>query len=166
MQMNERVGTAQRQAAVELLTRALEGGYIDLVEYERRMVVVQSAKFAGDIVGPMSDLPRQFQWNPHHPMAPVVPPMPVPQQAPDADVRSKSTVSLVMGALSLPLALCFGLGLIPAVASFFLARPGLKAYPTNTSAVVGLILGVIGAIASVVMLIATIAAILDPTPTP
>ena len=164
--MNERVGTAQRQAAVELLTRALEGGYIDLVEYERRMVVVQSATFAGDIVGPMSDLPRQFQWNPHHEVAPVVPPAQQHhQQVPAADVGSKSTLSLVMGALSLPLSICFGIGLIPAVAALLLSRPGLKAHPTNTSAVVGLVLGIVGVAASVVMLIAFIGSIVDPPST-
>lgn len=162
MHRYQRVGTGERQAAVDLLSQALGEGYIDLVEFERRVVVVQSATYVGDLVGPTSDLPHQFQWHPQPPQQQVVAPVapaPPPQQV--ADVASRSTLSLVLGAVSLPLGICFGIGVVPGVAALLLSRAGLKARPTNASAVTGLILGIFGTVGSGVMLVAFIAAITD-----
>ncbi|WP_225947005.1 DUF1707 and DUF4190 domain-containing protein [Plantactinospora soyae] len=76
--MDERVGTAQRNTVLELLSRALEEGYLDLSEYEERMTSVHTARTVGDLVRPLVDLPSQFRWDPRPYPAPAAPaPAPV-----------------------------------------------------------------------------------------
>jgi len=166
MRMNERVGTAQRQTVLEQLMRALEQGYIDLPEYERRMIVVQSAKFAGDLTQQTADLPRQFQWHPGQAVAHLTqqPPQQHPQ-LPPRDPRPMSIVSLVLGIISLPTAICYGVGAVPAVIALVLSRPGLKANPTNGMALAGLILAIIGFALSL-LFFAVLVLMPDPVPPP
>jgi hypothetical protein len=71
--MDERVGTAQRNTVLELLSRALEEGYLDLSEYEERMTSVHTARTVGDLVRPLVDLPSQFRWDPRGPLTPGAP---------------------------------------------------------------------------------------------
>jgi hypothetical protein len=60
----ERVGNAQRTAALDMVTRALEEGYLELPEYEQRMAVITSAKFMSELLDTQRDLPGQFRWDP------------------------------------------------------------------------------------------------------
>ncbi|MFC6023320.1 DUF1707 and DUF4190 domain-containing protein [Plantactinospora solaniradicis] len=71
--MDERVGTAQRNTVLELLSQALEQGYLDLSEYEERMTSVHTARTVGDLVRPLVDLPSQFRWDPRGHFAPGAP---------------------------------------------------------------------------------------------
>ncbi|GGM24471.1 DUF1707 SHOCT-like domain-containing protein [Micromonospora yangpuensis] len=142
MNLKERVGTAQRNQVLDLLSQALEQGYLDLAEYESRISAVHGALFVGDLTSQVADLPRQLRWYPYPvPVAPVA-----LRPATDSDLRARpwAIVSVVLGGASLFFALCWGIGGILGVAAILLGRPALKSPPNQTLAVIGILLGVAG----------------------
>lgn len=52
-----RVGNPERSALTEILRSAVDQGYIDLDEYEKRVDVLLAAKTVGDAEGVLADLP-------------------------------------------------------------------------------------------------------------
>src|SRR6185436_5525629 len=103
---DERVGDAQRTAALDLLTQAVEEGFLDLPEYEQRMVIVTSARVSSELVSQLGDLPARFRWDPRRalPLPRPGPAMPMSR----ATRQMLSTMALVLGSLSIPAAICYG----------------------------------------------------------
>jgi hypothetical protein len=62
--MTTRIGDAQRAEVLNLLSQALEEGYLDLGEYDQRMTAATAAKTADQLVDQVADLPHQLQWSP------------------------------------------------------------------------------------------------------
>ncbi|MCD0447080.1 DUF1707 domain-containing protein [Glycomyces sp. A-F 0318] len=52
-----RIGNPERTALTDLLRAAVDQGYIDLDEYEKRVDVLMAAKTVGDAEGVLADLP-------------------------------------------------------------------------------------------------------------
>jgi hypothetical protein len=69
--MYERVGNTQRTHVINLLNKAVEEGYLDLYEYERRMITASSAATQGELVAQLWDLPAEFRWDPSRPPRPA-----------------------------------------------------------------------------------------------
>src|SRR5687767_12719619 len=111
--MNERVGNAQRTHVLDLLSNALQEGYLDLPEFEQRMSIVTAAKSADELMSQLADLPLQFRWDPRtlpSPPVRVLPLPPAPTKAPGPDTRTTAIASLVLAIASIPLSVCFGMG--------------------------------------------------------
>ncbi|WP_434740295.1 DUF1707 domain-containing protein [Micromonospora sp. SH-82] len=142
MNLRERVGTAQRTQVLDLLSQALEQGYLDLGEYESRMSAVHGARFVGDLTSQVADLPRQLRWYPYP--VPVAPIAPRPATGSDQRAYPWAVVSVVLGGLSLFCALCWGIGGVLGVAAILLGRPGLKSPSSYPLAVIGILLGAAG----------------------
>lgn len=155
MNLHERVGTEQRVTAANLLSQALAGGYLELAEYERRVVAAQSAVTVGDIAAQMNDLPVQYRWQP----VPVSPTGHVEVPQPPVDRRPMALVSIVLGALSIPTAFCLGIGALLGVAAVLTGWPALRSRD-STMAVWGLVLGAL----SVVIALTFLVALLLPNP--
>ncbi|MGI5149217.1 DUF1707 SHOCT-like domain-containing protein [Plantactinospora sp. CA-294935] len=163
--MNERVGTAQRGTVLDLLSRALEEGYLELAEYEERMVSVQAARTVADLTRPLADLPAQFRWYPHPPAgaatAPLVrPSVGRPGQAGQlgqagterGEERDTWVAALILGIVSLPLSLCLGAGVLPGTVAILLGRPR-RGRSHQVRATIGMVLGVVGVALSSVMIV-------------
>ncbi|WP_346259641.1 DUF1707 domain-containing protein [Plantactinospora sp. ZYX-F-223] len=160
--MNERVGTAQRGTVLDLLSRALEEGYLELAEYEERMVSVQAARTVADLTRPLADLPAQFRWYPHPPAgaaaAPLVrPPGGRPGQLGQVgtergEERDTWVAALILGIVSLPLSLCLGAGVLPGAVAILLGRPR-RGRSHQVRATIGMVLGVVGVALSSVMIV-------------
>lgn len=141
---DERVGDAQRNHVVELLNQALGEGYLDLPEYERRLVEATAAATSGQLVAQLTDLPRRFHWDPR---APVV-------RSPTTDRRT--SVALILAVASLPFAACYGVGAVAAVAAIVLAGPGRRSPGRRAKALAATAIGwvgVAGSFMSVVLLL-------------
>lgn len=144
---DERVGNQQRTQVLDLLSSALEQGYLTLQEYEERMAVATDAKMVSDLQRQTADLPSQFRWDPRA----------KPQQtgaarpnrpATDDNVRTFAITSLVLGIVSIPLSLCLVGGLFGITAIFF-SIPASKGASGWSKALVGRALGIIGTVLSV-----------------
>ncbi|MEV4622618.1 DUF1707 domain-containing protein [Asanoa sp. NPDC049573] len=139
--MNERVGTAQRTHVVNLLTGALEQGYLDLAEYEHRMAGANEAKWLGELLAQLADLPPQFRWDPQQ--------QPIVQQGPDVGLGRPSVVAaLIVGGLSIPLSCCFGVGGVAGIAAILLSIRGLRQPETRALAALALAAGTVGVLLS------------------
>ena len=141
--MNERVGNAQRNQVVELLNEALGEGYLDLVEYERRLTGATAAQTTGELVTVLTDLPRRFHWDPRTPA--------VTQPAVDRTVATRTTLALVAAIVGLPLAACFGLGAIPGIVAVALAGAGRRAPQQRAKALAATAIGVLAVVLSIAM---------------
>jgi hypothetical protein len=136
--MDERVGNAQRAAVLELLSRAVEEGYLDLDEYEARVTRVTEGKTIAALHAQVADLPPQFRWDPSQPL-------PKSRQERERDsASSMAVVSLALGAAAIPASLCFGAGGIVGIAAVFFARRGLRHEAGRSKALAGLVLGIVG----------------------
>ncbi|KXK60342.1 hypothetical protein AWW66_19405 [Micromonospora rosaria] len=146
MDLNERVGTVQRTQVLDLLSQALEQGYIDLADYERRMSLVHTATVVGDLTSQVADLPRQFHWHPQQAqMAPVTPTVGVD---PEKRIRTMTLASVSLGGVALVTSICGGVGALFGVAAILLGRPGLKSARNHGLALTGIILGAVGIVFS------------------
>jgi Domain of unknown function (DUF1707) len=145
----ERVGNAQRTVVLELLSSALEQGYLDLYEYEVRLTRVTESKVVGDLYAQVADLPEQFRWDPQQPL---------PKSRQEKRQESADTmglVSLVLGAASIPTSMCF-IGGILAVPGVFLSIHALKHGSDRTKARIGLVLSLVGLVMSLALVAAFI----------
>ncbi|WP_434740302.1 DUF1707 domain-containing protein [Micromonospora sp. SH-82] len=147
MDLNERVGTAQRTQVLDLLSQALEQGYIDLADYERRMAAVHSATVVGDLTGQVADLPRQFHWHPQQTSAAT--PNPQVTVDPEQRTRTMTIAAVALGGFSVVASLCAGVGALFGVAAILLGRPGLKSARNHNLALTGMILGAVGIVFSI-----------------
>jgi hypothetical protein len=154
----ERVGNAQRAVVLDLLSRALEEGYLDLAEYEVRMAGVTEAKSVPTLFGLVADLPPQFRWDPHQPL-------PKSRQERERETAdSASLVALILGAVSIPAAVCIGAGFFVGIAALYFGRRGLRAGGSQPKAVAGLVLGVVGMALSLIFVAIVIFAPEPATP--
>ncbi|MEV0569545.1 DUF1707 and DUF4190 domain-containing protein [Dactylosporangium sp. NPDC050588] len=154
--MNERVGNAQRTHVLDLLSNALQEGYLDLPEFEQRMSIVTAAKTADELMSQLADLPLQFRWDPRALSSPTVRVLPLPSApstAPGRDTRTTAIASLVLAIASIPLSVCFGMGGLFGIAAVVLSRPGLRSSNDHGKAMTGLVLGCVGIAASIVMVL-------------
>ncbi len=145
----ERVGTAQRTTVLELLSKAVGEGYLDLDEYEGRVVRVTESKTVAALFAVVSDLPPQFRWDPVQP---------VPKSRQDRRRESADTyalASLALGATSIPLSLCFGAGGIAGVIAIVFAWMGMHEEANRSKAVTGLVLSIVGIAMSIAVVIGT-----------
>jgi hypothetical protein len=156
--VNERVGTAQRTHVLDLLSNALQEGYLDLPEFEQRMTIVTSAKTADVLMAQLADLPPQFHWVPR-----ALPLPPATRTAPGHDAHTTTVAALVLAIASIPLAVCFGIGGLLGIAAVVLSRPGLRSTNYHGKAMTGLVLGCVGIAASIVMVL--LFTLLPSTPT-
>jgi hypothetical protein len=145
--MTTRIGTMQRNEVLHLLGQALEEGYLDLDEYEQRMTAVTAAKTADQLMEQVTDLPHQFQWSPQRPAGVASP----SRSAHSAHVTS--IASLVLAIVSLPLAVCFGIGGLFGIAAIVLSRPGLRTKDDYGKALTGFVGGCLGVLLSLGMIL-------------
>jgi hypothetical protein len=143
--MDERVGTVHRTVVLDLLSQAVAEGYLDLNEYEQRMTVVTSAKTASVLMGQLSDLPPQFRWDPRRQQVAVRPPRPGPRTD---NTQAMSGAALILGIVSIPMAMCFGVGAAFGIAAVVLSLPGVRATNGWGLALAGRILGICGIVLS------------------
>ncbi|MET9300083.1 DUF1707 domain-containing protein [Micromonospora aurantiaca] len=147
MNRNERIGTAQRLAALEGLSKALEDGYLDLAEYEQRMMAVQSARTVNDLIAQVVDLPAQFQWNPHQMVTRQMTPPLGSGQSP-----KNAPLALGLGIASVPVSMCLGFGLVLGCIAIFLGRRGIKDGENYSYSLVGIVLGIAGVVLSLLFI--------------
>lgn len=143
--MNERVGNAQRNQVVELLNEALGEGYLDLVEYERRLTGATAAQTTGELVTVLADLPRRFHWDPRTPV--------IASPAVDPAVATRTTLALVAAIVGLPLAACYGLGAIPGLVAIALAGAGRRAPQQRAKALAATAVGALAVAVSIAVVI-------------
>jgi len=141
----ERVGDAQRNHVVELLARALGEGYLDLAEYERRLVEATAATTSGELVVQLTDLPRRFHWDPRTPV--------VGSSVADRARIRRTTAALIIAVASLPFAACYGVGAVPAVAAIVLAGPGRRVPGQRAMALAATVVGLVGVVGSVLSIV-------------
>ncbi|WP_170107829.1 DUF1707 SHOCT-like domain-containing protein [Micromonospora echinospora] len=141
MNLHERVGSDQRTAVLDLLSQALAGGYLTLGEFDQRTVAAHSAVTVGDLVNQLKDLPRQFHWMPH--AAPAL-----RHEHPGRDVLASTAV--VLGAASLPMSLCLGLGGVLGIAAVILGRFSLRKNEHHSRSVLAIVFGLVGLALSLV----------------
>jgi hypothetical protein len=123
---------------LDLLSRAVEEGYLDLDEYEVRVVRVTEGKTISALYAQVADLPAQFRWDPSRPL-------PKGRQEREQDAASSmAVVSLALGAAAIPTSLCFGAGGIVGIAAIFFARRGLRDDVGRSKALAGMVLGIVG----------------------
>jgi hypothetical protein len=78
---NLRIGTAERESAVKLLSDHMAEGRLSLEEYEERMSAALEARTQADLRPLFDDLPAPHPWF-MQPPAPVVPALPPPAGPP------------------------------------------------------------------------------------
>jgi hypothetical protein len=142
-----RVGNTQRNEVVNLLSRALEEGYLDLSEYDQRITAANAAKTADQLVAQTEDLPDQLRWHPHRAAGPAS------AAATPRSAHAATITALVLAVASLPTAICFGMGGLFAIAAMILSRPGLRSDRDHNLALVALVLGCLGLLLSIGMLL-------------
>jgi hypothetical protein len=134
---DERVGTAQRTTVIELLSRAVGEGYLDLDEYEARVARVTEGKTVATLYTVVADLPPQFRWDP-------VQPMPKSRQEKEREsAQSMAVASLALGAAAIPISMCFGTGGLIGLVAVFLGRRGLRDDDSRAKAITGMVLGAV-----------------------
>jgi hypothetical protein len=143
---DQRVGNQQRTQVLDLLSAALEQGYLTLEEYEERMAAVSTAKTASVLHSQVTDLPAQFRWDPRVTTQRPDPGLGSKPHA-DGNVRTFAITSLVLGIASIPLALCL-VGWLFGIAAIFFSIPGSKGASGWSKALVGRVLGIIGIVLS------------------
>lgn len=144
--MTQRVGDTHRNQVTGLLTDAVGEGYLDLVEYERRLIEVTGARTADDLAAQLADLPPKFRWDPRTPVV----------TGADRAVATRTTLALVTSIAAVPLAACYGAGALPAAVAVLLARSGRHQPDQRAKAVAATVIGSIGialAVAVVIVLI-------------
>jgi hypothetical protein len=114
---NVRVGREHREAVVELLTQALEAGYLDLSEFDVRMQAVTSAKVVGELVSQVKDLPPQFHW---FPSMTKIESTKEPQAGLKLSHVPLTVITFILGIFSVVFSLC-GVGGILGVAAVILS---------------------------------------------
>ncbi|MFV2126538.1 DUF1707 domain-containing protein [Micromonospora sp. LOL_013] len=142
---DERVGDAQRNHVIELLAQALGEGYLDLTEYERRLVEATAATTSGELVAQLAELPRRFDWDPGTPV--------VGSSVADRSRARRTSAALVMAVASLPFAACYGAGAVPAVAAIALAGPGRRVPDQRGRALAAIVIGLVGVVGSVLSVV-------------
>jgi hypothetical protein len=150
--VNERVGTTERNHVADLLGKALEGGYIELAEYEQRMTAATAARRSDELVAQTADLPAEFQWSPRQQIMPGTPP-PVDYGTAERNTRTTAVASLILAIVSLPLAICYGIGGIFALAAIVLSRPGMRSRTNYGISIAGLVIGIAGVLFAIAMLV-------------
>lgn len=144
--MNERIGTVERTRVLDLLGNALTEGYLELSEYEHRVGLVSAAKTVGELVTQVKDLPKQFRWLPG----------PAPQAAAATsrprETHATAVASLVLAIISIPLAVCYGIGGLFGIAAVVLSRHGLRSTTDHGMATAGLVIGCLGIVSSLAIL--------------
>jgi hypothetical protein len=135
--VDERIGTAHRLTVLDLLSKALEHGFLDLAEYEQRMTIVNSAKTASVLMEQVSDLPPQFRWDPRQSAIPPV------VQATGSNESIAPMTALVLGIISIPASVCLGAGALFGAGAIVLGRIGMRT-PQSQRASIGVVLGIIG----------------------
>ncbi|HEX5543510.1 MAG TPA: DUF1707 domain-containing protein [Micromonospora sp.] len=148
--MDERIGHEQRTKVLDLLSRALAEGYLELAEYEERMTVVTSAKTASELTRQLADLPIPFQWDPRqHRVSAMQVQATARGTVENPAAHTMATAGLVLGVVAIPMSLCLGVGALFGIAAIFLARPGLRTPTAQGKAMTGLILGCVGIVLSI-----------------
>ncbi len=73
---NLRIGTAEREAAVKILSENMSEGRLSLEEYEERMSAALEARTQADLKVLFTDLPAPHPWfmQPQSPLVPALPP--------------------------------------------------------------------------------------------
>jgi len=171
----ERVGTVERGTVLDLLSRALQEGYLELGEYDTRITAVHSARTVGDLMGQVADLPPAFRWPPQPlpvvggpvagaPVGAVVTPYPTPVGGFVTPHPARETshgmaiASAVLGSISLVTAFCSGIGVVFGIVAVVLAIRPMKA--KDKTARVGMALGLAGiALSAAVYVLALIAGV-------
>ncbi|HEX5598952.1 MAG TPA: DUF1707 domain-containing protein [Micromonosporaceae bacterium] len=164
--MDERVGHEQRTKVLDLLSKALAEGYLELPEYEERMTAVTSAKTASELTRQLADLPLPFQWDPRQHRVSALQMQAVARGVENNSAKTRSTAGLILGAVSIPMCFGLGAGLIFGIAAILLVRPGLKAPATQGTAVTGLILGCVGIVLSLMFIMFGVVGSLSPATEP
>ncbi|MFC7545324.1 DUF1707 domain-containing protein [Plantactinospora sp. GCM10030261] len=144
---NERVGTAQRTAAADQLSKALAEGFLDLEEYDQRTVAVHSAVTVGDIVRHLADLPPRFHWDPRS-----SPPAVATPAAPVGDRRGMATAALLLALMALPASICYGFGGILSLAALPLGFRALKSKEAHGMALASLLVAGFGVVSALFFL--------------
>lgn len=148
---HERVGNSQRAAVLELLSRALEEGYLDLDEYETRFIAVSQAKTVGELYTSVSDLPTTLRTDPRQSSLTSG----ASRRRDGAD--DMALVALILGAVSIPTSLMMA-GLLVGAAAVVFARLGLRSQTSRHKAAIGMALGIVGMVLSAVLIILMIVA--------
>lgn len=78
---NLRIGTAERESAVKLLSEHMSEGRLSLEEYEERMAAALEARTQADVKALFTDLPGPYPWFMQPPAA-SVPALPPPTGMP------------------------------------------------------------------------------------
>jgi hypothetical protein len=141
--MYERVGNAQRTHVIDLLNKAVVEGYLDLHEYEQRMITASSAATQGELVAQLWDLPAEYRWDPAQATR-----HPARQHA-----DTLALLSLILGSTSLPLSLCFGVGGLPGAAALVLSILGMRSSRHYGMAIGGFVTGLLGVLLSIAMVL-------------
>ena len=134
---DQRVSNEQRTEVIGVLTRALDTAVLPLDEYDRRVAAVSAASFVSQLRAQVDDLPEGQAWLPHAPATPV---------APDGHARAYPRTALVLGLLSVPLALCLA-GWIFGFLAVLYSRRGDG--PPSRTALAGRVFGIVGILLSV-----------------
>lgn len=147
---HERVGNAQRTVVLELLSRAVGEGYLDLDEYEARVVKVTAGKTVAALYAVAADLPPHLRWDPMQG---------VPRRREDRERESAAAAAvtaLALGAVSVPVSLCVGVGAVPGIIALFFAARGMRDEASRTKALTGLVLAIVGTAMSLGMVLLTL----------
>jgi hypothetical protein len=139
---DERAATAQRSEVIALLNRALDGGHLDLRQYDARVAAVGTATFTSELAAQVRDLPPEYAWLP--PTAVV----------PAARKPAPGRAALVLGILSLPTSFCV-VGGVLGIAAIVLSLRGERPRGLGP-ALIGRVFGIVGLVLSLGALFALI----------
>ena len=116
----QRIGDAERDQAVEFLREHLAQGRIDQTEFDERLDVALTARFADDLEPLFSDLPAPKPGRPEiSPIRPVPPSQVAARSEPTVPARNGAMVALgTLAALAWPLAI-MAMILLPAAGHAF-----------------------------------------------
>lgn len=109
-----RVGTAERESAVKVLSEHMSEGRLSLEEYEERMSAALEARTRADLKVLFTDLPAPYPWfmAPPSPLVPALPPpsgLPVFYPAASPPVAGQSDKNQLAAGI-LQILLPFGIG--------------------------------------------------------
>ncbi|MEV4319331.1 DUF1707 domain-containing protein [Actinocrispum sp. NPDC049592] len=94
---NVRIGTTERERAVQALAEHLAEGRLDITEYDQRAALAAAAKTRGELAAIFDDLPEP---NPMREPVVAAPRVPVPAAAPDPLIRQEKrtrSTAIVVG---------------------------------------------------------------------